>query len=323
MRLRLEFPDKYRLWAELAKAHTDRVFVETPVTIAKLGSRVPLELTVGGVLLVTVAEVIGLRTEGGRFKQGVWVRLDDSEVLKVRRFLGLEEEPLRAITGRTAHREACSLDARLRKPELPHSVKVKNLSETGALLETTAPLKAGQFIELSITCDDGQRIETAAEVTREHHDEYTGVHFVELTGPASAALKAQMERLSSRPTRARQQLLVADDDADIREFLTRALSKHGFEVLKASGGNEAMSLIRETRPALVLLDILMPGMDGVDICKAMRADVELVGTPVIFASALDAGRLHVIADEAGATDYLSKPLTLGELLNVVGRYLKS
>jgi CheY-like chemotaxis protein len=323
MRLRLEFPDKYRLWAELVKAHTDRVFVETPVHSIKLGTRVPLELTVSGFLLVAVCEVVGLRSEGGRFKQGVWVRLDSAEVTKVRRFLGLEEEPLRAIAGRTSHREVCALAARLRKPELPQELKVRNLSETGALLETSAPLKAGQFIELTITCDDGQLIETSAEVTRERDENYTGVHFVELVDRSSAALKAQLERLAARPPKARQQLLVADDDADIREFLTRALSKHGFEVLKASGGNEAMALIRETKPALVLLDILMPGMDGVDICKAMRADVELAGTPVIFASALDESRLHSVADEAGATDYLSKPLTLGDLLNVVGRYLKS
>jgi DNA-binding response OmpR family regulator len=63
-------------------------------------------------------------------------------------------------------------------------------------------------------------------------------------------------------------------------------------------------------------------MDGVDICKTMRADVELADIPVIFASALDQARLHLVADESGATDYLSKPLTLGDLLNVVGRYLK-
>jgi DNA-binding response OmpR family regulator len=135
-------------------------------------------------------------------------------------------------------------------------------------------------------------------------------------------VRRQFERLTARATKARQQLLVADDDLEIRELLTRALSKHGYEVLVASNGQEAMALIRQTRPALVLLDILMPGMDGVDICRAMRGDVELARTPVIFASALDQASLHAVADESGATDYLTKPLSLGDLLNVVGRYLR-
>lgn len=322
MRLRLEFPDKHRLWAELVKANTDRVFIETPVTAAKLGTRLPLELTVGGVLLLTVADVVGMRTEGGRFKSGVWVRLGDDEVRKVRGFLGLADQPSRPPAGRAAHREPCHLVATLRRPALPHGTSVRNLSETGALLETSASLTVGQFIEFDMTMDDGSTLAASAEVTRELDDCYRGVHFVELSPTGLGVLRAQLERLTARPTRTRQLLLVADDDAGIREFLTRALSKHGYQVLKASGGQEALALIREERPALVLLDILMPGVDGVDICKTMRADVELAPVPVIFASALDQSRLHAIADEAGATDYLTKPLTLGDLLNVVGRYLK-
>lgn len=322
MRLRLEFPDKHRLWAELVKANTDRVFIETPVTAAKLGTRVPLELTVGGVLLLAVAHVVGMRTEGGRFKSGVWVHLGDDEVRKVRGFLGLAEEPSRPPAGRTAHREPCNLVAALRRPALSHGTKVRNLSETGALLETSASLTVGQFIELDVGFDDGSTLAASAEVTRVLDDGYRGVHFVELGAPGLVALRAQLERLTARPIQARQLLLVADDDSDIRDFLTRALSKHGYQVLKASGGKEALALIREERPTLVLLDILMPGMDGVDICKTMRADVELAQIPVIFASALEQARLHAIADDSGATDYLTKPLTLGDLLNVVGRYLK-
>jgi CheY-like chemotaxis protein len=322
MRLRIEFPDKYRLWSELVKANTDRVFIPTTETTAKLGTRVPLELSVGTVLLVTMADVVGLRTEGGRFKAGLWVKLGDEEVLKVRRFLGLADEPLRPSNGRRAHREPCTLSAKFRRPELPHGAQLRNLSETGALLETTAELQAGQFIELAVTLDDKTSINVGAEVVRERNDAYLGLHFTELTEAARGQLRLQLERLSARPPRARQHILVADDENDVREFLSRALSKHGYEVLSASGGKEAMALIREERPALVLLDILMPGMDGVDICKTMRADVELAQIPVIFASALDASLLHGIADESGATDFVPKPMSLGDLLNMVGKYLK-
>lgn len=80
--------------------------------------------------------------------------------------------------------------------------------------------------------------------------------------------------------------------------------------------------MRETRPNLVVLDILMPGIDGVDICKMMRADVEMADIPVIFLSALDPARLHIVADEAGASDYLGKPVALADLINMFGTYLK-
>ena len=322
MRLRLEFSDKYKLWSELVKANTDRVFIETTEATAKLGTRVPVELAVGSVLIVAVADVVGMRTEGGRFRPGVWVKLGDDEVLKVRRFLGLAEEPTRPATGRRDHREPCQLNVTLRTPQLPHAAKFRNLSESGALLETTAALTAGQFVELEVAMDDGSLAVLNAEVARERNDAYLGLRFVDVTDAARGALKAQLERLVARPIRSRQQILVADDEADLREFLKRALSKHGYEVLTASGGKEAMAIIREERPALVVLDILMPGMDGVDICKTMRADVELAQIPVIFASALDAALLHGIADESGATDFVPKPMTLGDLLNVVGRYLK-
>lgn len=324
MRLRLEFPDKYRLWAELVKANTDRVFIETPTVPPRLGHRVPVELAVGGVLLVAFADVVGVRVPGGRFPPGVWVRLADEEVGKVRRFLGLAlEPPPRAEAGRVARREPCHLPVRLTHPELPDAAALRNLSESGALLATAAPLASGQLVELVATLDDGTALPLAAEVMREGPEvAYCGLRFLELDAPRAAALKAQVERLAARPPRARQLVLVADDEPDILDLLTSVLSRHGFEVLRASGGREAMALIRQARPQLVLLDILMPGMDGVDICKAMRADVELSQVPVIFASALDEARLHAVADEAGATDYLSKPLLLGDLLNMVGKYLK-
>jgi CheY-like chemotaxis protein len=324
VRLRLEFPDKHRLWAELVKANTDRIFIEAPTVAPRLGHRVPVELAVGGVLLVAFADVVGVRPPGGRFRPGVWVRLEDEEVVKVRRFLGLAQDPPpRAEAGRVSRREPCNLPVAFRSPELPHAARLRNLSESGALLESKAPLASGQFVEVVVTLDDGAQLSLAAEVTRDGPEaDYAGLRFLELDGPRATALKAQVERLVARPPRARQLILVADDEPEILDLLTRTLSRHGFEVLQASSGREAMALIRQARPQLVLLDILMPGMDGVDICKAMRADVELSQVPVLFASALDEARLHAVADEAGATDYVSKPLILGDLLNLVGKYLK-
>lgn len=325
MRLRLEFPDKHRLWAELSKANTDRIFIETPTMPPRLGQRVPVELAVGTVLLVAFADVVGVRPTGGRFRSGVWVKLADEEVTKVRRFLGLSVETYdRKDLGRTARREPCHLRVTLRRPQVAGTAVLRNLSETGGLLECPAPLPSGQFVEFDVAMDDGSSLTLAAEVVREGPStDYVGLRFLNVDAPHLAQLRAQLERLTHRPEEARRLVVVADDDPEILEFLSRALSKYGYEVLKASGGREAMALIRQSSPHLVLLDILMPGMDGVDICRAMRADVDLMDVPVIFASALDEAHLHQVADEAGATDYLSKPLLLGDLLNLVGRYLKS
>lgn len=321
MALQLSYPDKYRLWDELVKANTDRVFIETTEP-PRLGERVPIELQIESVSLVATGDVIGLRRPGPRFRGGVWVRFDDEEVDKVRRFLGLTQQPDRPPVGRRSAREPCSLKAVFRRPEIPDEATARNLSETGALLETHAPVKPGELVEIDLHLEAGP-VRIRAELTREGPEgRYVGLRFIEVTDALTALLKAEVARLAARPASAKPTVLVADDDTAILDFLSKALSKFGYEVLKAKNGSEALSIIREVKPRLVLLDILMPGIDGVDICKVMRADIELAAIPVIFLSALEGGRLHAVADEAGATDYLAKPTTLTELLNLVGTHLK-
>ncbi len=321
MALQLSYPDKYRLWDELVKANTDRVFIETTEP-PRLGERVPVELQIEGVALVATGDVIGLRRPGPRFRGGVWVRFDDEEVDKVRRFLGLTQQPDRPPVGRRSAREPCSLKAVFKRPELNDEAIARNLSETGALLETHAPVKPGELVEIELHLEAGP-VRIRAELTREGPEgRYVGLRFIELTDALTALLKGEVARLAARPASQKPTVLVADDDTAILDFLSKALSKFGYEVLKAKNGGEALSIIREVKPRLVLLDILMPGIDGVDICKVMRADIELAAIPVIFLSALEAGRLHAVADEAGATDYLAKPTTLTELLNLVGTHLK-
>lgn len=322
MSLALSYPDKYRLWDELVKASTDRVFIET-VTPPRLGEKVPVELHVEGVSLVATGDVIGLRKPGPRFRGGVWVRFDDEEVDKVRRFLGLTHQPDRPPVGRRSAREGCSMRAVFRRPELPDEATARNISETGALLETHANVKPGDLVEIDLYFESGP-VRIKSELTREGPaGRYVGLRFIDLTDALLAMIRAEVARLAARPVSQKPTVLIADDDQAILDFLSKALSKFGYEVLKAKNGSEALSIIREVKPRLVLLDILMPGMDGVDICRVMRADIELAGIPVIFLSALEAARLHAVADQAGATDYLSKPTTLTELLNLVGTHLKS
>src|SRR5262249_27657052 len=134
--LQIGYPDKYRLWSELLKANTDRVFIETAAP-PRLGDRVPVDLLVEGVSLVAIGDVVGLRAEGPRFRGGVFVRFNDDEVEKVRRFLGLTQSPPRPAIGRRTPREPCALKTRFLRPASAVESTARNLSETGLLLETS------------------------------------------------------------------------------------------------------------------------------------------------------------------------------------------
>lgn len=154
---------------------------------------------------------------------------------------------------------------------------------------------------------------------------HIGVRFVDVSANDTVRLEAFVSDALAHDADEEKRpapVVVADDDPAIIDLLVTALSKHGFEVYEARTGRDALALIRQLRPRVVLLDILMPGLDGLDICKTMRADAELFETPVIFISALDEQSLAEVADEAGASDYMTKPLHLTDLLNLVGEYLQ-
>lgn len=321
MSLRLQFADKYRLWADVVRAHRDRLFVPCDPWSVRLGERALLELLVGEVPLVAHVDVVGVRHAGTRFQAGVWVHVDDDEADKLRRFLGLKPTD-RPPVGRHAPRLPCQLEVTLRRPGVASRSVARNLSAKGLRLETDAELHSGQFLEFELALEVGGPLVLKAEVHREDGESGWGLQFIDVAPEAAAKLRAQLERLQQGRGPAKPRVVVADDDPSILEFLTRALERHDVEVARARSGEEALSLIRALRPALVLLDILMPGIDGADICRAVRADVELAHVPIVFLSALDPARLHEVADDAGASDYLQKPVGLHDLLNVVGTYLK-
>jgi CheY-like chemotaxis protein/Tfp pilus assembly protein PilZ len=326
MPLSLEYPDKYRLWADLIQGHNDRVFVPTDEA-PRLGALVPVRLGLPGVPLQLVIEglVIGRRPESARFPSGVYLRFSDDQMEKCRRFLGLAQSPERYEQGRKSRRIRCELKVDFIEPKVKTPGVAKNISETGLLVISPVELAVGQHVQAVISPDSGEPIPVQAEVSWARNDKrLVGLRFLELTPHAEKLIDEAMARLDKKlqsvPTTA--QILVADDEPNILEFLTKALNKHGYDVRKARQGEEALDMIRELRPQLVIMDILMPGIDGVDICKMMRADVELAEIPVIFLSALEESRLFAVADEAGATDFLKKPVNQADLLNMVGRYLK-
>ena len=115
-------------------------------------------------------------------------------------------------------------------------------------------------------------------------------------------------------------VLVVDDEAPVRRALERALELEGYAVEQASDGEEALACIEATAPDVVVLDVLMPNMDGLEACRRLRAAG--VSVPVLMLTARDAVSDRVEGLDAGADDYLVKPFALAELLARVRALLR-
>jgi two-component system response regulator MprA len=107
-------------------------------------------------------------------------------------------------------------------------------------------------------------------------------------------------------------VLIADDDRAIREALTRALGLEGYDVVQAVDGNTALSLIESARPDVAILDVMMPNVDGLTVCRVLRAERNRL--PVLMLTARTETPDRVAGLDAGADDYLAKPFDLDELL---------
>jgi two-component system response regulator MprA len=115
-------------------------------------------------------------------------------------------------------------------------------------------------------------------------------------------------------------ILIADDDVAVRESLDRALRANGFAVELASDGVQALAMIDAASPDAVVLDVLMPGLDGLGVCRTLRAGGSTV--PILMLTAREAVPDRVAGLEAGADDYLVKPFALEELLARVRALLR-
>lgn len=107
------------------------------------------------------------------------------------------------------------------------------------------------------------------------------------------------------------QVLVVEDEPNIADFIRRGLIYKGYEVDVAHSGEQALDLARERPPDLVILDLMLPGMDGLEVCRRMRAADNV---PIIMLTARDATSDKVEGLEAGADDYVAKPFEFDELL---------
>lgn len=115
----------------------------------------------------------------------------------------------------------------------------------------------------------------------------------------------------------KRKILVVDDEEDILHFLEMVLSEKGYEVVTAAGGHQALTRAQIEHPDLVLLDVMMPQMDGWEVLKLLRADEGTAHIPVAMLSARTEAKDRVHGLQEGAIDYICKPFSLQELLEKI------
>lgn len=117
-------------------------------------------------------------------------------------------------------------------------------------------------------------------------------------------------------------ILLVDDEPDILEFLSFNIEKEGFEVHTAQNGKEALKIAKEIKPHLIILDVMMPEMDGIETCEILRQDKEMQNTIIAFLTARGEDYSQIAGFEAGGDDYISKPVKPKVLVSRIKALLK-
>lgn len=120
----------------------------------------------------------------------------------------------------------------------------------------------------------------------------------------------------------KQTILVVDDEQDLLDLIEYNLQKEGFDVLKAEDGKEGIEVAREYSPNLVLLDVMMPKMDGLEVVERMRNDEKLKRIPIIFLTARGDEKTEVEGLDKGGDDYITKPISTTKLISRIKAVLR-
>jgi two-component system alkaline phosphatase synthesis response regulator PhoP len=120
----------------------------------------------------------------------------------------------------------------------------------------------------------------------------------------------------------KNKVLVVDDENDILEMLDYNLTKEGYEVIKANDGLAAIEAAKEHSPQLILLDVMMPKIDGIETCRRIREISKLKDSYIIFLTAREEEFTEIAAFDAGANDYLAKPIKPRALLSRLAAYFR-
>lgn len=117
-------------------------------------------------------------------------------------------------------------------------------------------------------------------------------------------------------------IVIVEDNPDLFEILKESLTREGYQVKTANNGIDGLKLIKDTAPDLVCLDVMMPGMDGIEVCRELRADKSLRGLPIMMLTAKGDESDVVLGLGVGADDYITKPARPKELIARVRALLR-
>ncbi len=121
---------------------------------------------------------------------------------------------------------------------------------------------------------------------------------------------------------AEEKILIVDDEEHIVELLKFNLENSGFKVVSAYNGIDALNIVRSEQPKLILLDLMLPGLDGYDVCKEIRRDSTIANIPIIMTTAKSEELDKILGLELGADDYITKPFSMRELVARVKAVLR-
>ncbi|MBQ4133240.1 MAG: response regulator [Desulfovibrionaceae bacterium] len=111
-----------------------------------------------------------------------------------------------------------------------------------------------------------------------------------------------------------ERVLIIEDEEDIRENLAFSLKREGFEALEAASGEQGLELARSGKPAIILLDLMLPGMDGLSVCRHLKQAASTAAIPIIMLTAKGEEIDKIVGFELGADDYVVKPFSLREVV---------
>jgi CheY-like chemotaxis protein len=324
MPLRLTYLNRSRLWADLLSVEGDRVFVATAEPL-KVGDSVSIAIDAPELLVpISVNAVVqGQRPVTGTLPGGVFVRVDAPSLERCKAAIGEGTDAPVRTTGRKELRADCTLTLRFVTPEPSQPCEVKSLSATGFTIKGAVPLTHLMKVTVVLKLADGSEVPVGAQVIWVRPElQLAGFKITAVEPKDQQRIAETVKGLATTGQAATGvTIVVADDDPSILDFAFLAISKLGHRVLRAERGDAALALIRQERPRLVLLDVLMPGLDGLEVCKAIRADEQLNRIPVVLLSAMGESRLKEAARQAGASDFLTKPMHLESLRMLITKFV--
>jgi two-component system alkaline phosphatase synthesis response regulator PhoP len=119
----------------------------------------------------------------------------------------------------------------------------------------------------------------------------------------------------------KQKVLLVDDEEVLRRVMARGLERHGYSVIQSDNGEEALKIAQQESPSLIILDLVMPGLLGFEVCATLRRDERFRKTPIIIMSAKSYKPDIEKAKELGADAYVVKPIEIGELVKLAQEHL--